>query len=173
MKSKKQFIIICLTAAVVSMLLTGCASSDKNMSRTPLKFTVTSDKETYNTNERIAITYELKNISRNTIRVNKAMASGGNLFYEVVNAEGECVISDPPISYTWANWTSAKDVYMVSLEPNEKVTKISSFSDLPAGTYTLKASLEVYVQSKTQHNKTESLGKLASPVITIQVLEDK
>ncbi len=172
-KIKKWFIAICLTAVVVSVLLTGCASSDENVSRTPLSFTVTTDKQTYNADEKILVTYELKNISQETIRVNEVMASGGNLLYELVNAEGESVISDPPISYYWAHWASAKDEYMVSLEPNQKITKTSTFHDLGAGTYTLKASLEVYVQSKTQKDKTERLGMLTAPVIKIQVLKKK
>jgi hypothetical protein len=173
-KIKKQFIAICLTVVVVISPLNGCdSSSDKNISHTPLSFTVTSDKESYSIDEKIVITRELKNISQETIRVNKVMAPGGNLHYELVNAEGECVMGDPPISYAWAHWTSAKDEYMVSLEPNQKITETSSLSLSSAGTYTLKTSLEVYVQSKTQKDKTERLGKLTSPAVAIQVLKKK
>ena len=158
--------------AILLVLSLACKIEDKK--NQPLQLTIKSDKEVYEVREKIIIKHELRNISKGKILLNKYIAPGGNLFFEISGTRG------PVVAFISAYWRLPEN--MDFLAPNESIKgtyEISSIRDFKgwrddpflAGEHIIKAYLTVYTKSK--NNKVEPLDELISNTITIEVVEKK
>jgi len=143
-----------------------------------LQLTIKSDKQVYEADEKITIEYEVKNIGKDKILMLERFIPGGSLSFEIDKAVGPdsigcfgCVLDGLKVTnFFLAPGESLKEIYELG---SDYMGRSQYWNEIYSsiGKHTIKLYLTVF--KKTQNNEVESLTKLTSNTITIEVVEKK
>lgn len=150
----------------------------------PLTLTIYSDKQVYEAGEKINIRYELENLGKDVLQINKILVPGGDLMFEVESERTRIPLEGPSTLFFAAYWHQLGDSGIISLSANEKIIGTYSidlisflgWKDIPhnmlEGNYKIRVYLQVY--AKSEENKLQQLlVQLTSNTITIEVGEKR
>lgn len=153
----------------MSMVMVGYCQEQNQ----PLQLIIKPDKQAFKMGESIKVSYELKNISKDSVLFNKNFQVGNNVLFEYVDEKG--ITRQSFYGVYWAvDWQSVTGEFVIQLEPKgilqgsfEQILG-PTLDDLKKGQWKMKTLLTVSMKSK--EGKPELL-KLASNTILIEVTE--
>ncbi len=134
-----------------------------------LELNVASPTQELSKDGKLELSYELRNVCKETVAVNREILPGGNFKLNIISEDGK-VSQEPLVRFAYASWKTRQK--MGSLPPGEKINATANIMFnaglYPAGTYKMSGELTMFVFGKGS-SATEAVHKLTSNILSLTI----
>lgn len=134
-----------------------------------LTLTISASESELASGAKLPVTYEIQNVCKNAVAVNREVLPGGNYKLNVIWPGGK-VSQEPVIRFAYASWKTRQK--MGTLAAGEKMTATENImfngGEYPAGDYKISAEITMFVFGKDSA-ATEAVHKLTSNNLSLKI----